>query len=414
MFLKLKKLNHFLKVNNYAEESVILNSMIDYLLLKNAANETVVIPDDNATAILPAAHRTEVIPGDYQKKPVERIGKPLSKSEEVIRSVNESGIGVNIEVLKFIAGTEAGQKGHGKMTAEGNIYQVLFNKQVAVAKILPIGSSEPDIWNFIDSMDLTEDERKHLPRIFDIIPALEGWVIIMEMLEPYSSHIKSVLKGSDYRTESDMISNQSYMHDIVNKTFESLPSDLRSLPNTEEEQQMFDIIISNIDDLKLSLEREVLIYFIEIDKIFEFIKKNIIQLKKNIKAQDSVDMFINSVADYVQKKINSFLTPSTHPIPKYYSADPIDSTIEQLERSGVSRGRIRRLKEERDTKTYNISPESYYYSEKYMPETKSLFSLIKKMKDMGLEWSDLHTGNIMKRSGTNDLVIIDVGLYDMM
>ena len=415
MISKLKKLNYFLKLNNHTNESVILNGMINYLLSKNAANETVVIPAINETVRVTGLDGgTEVIPEDAAARPVDRIGTSSSQSEQIIQFVNDSGIGVNIEIVKFIAGTEAGRKGYGKMTAEGNIYQVLFNGQIAVVKALPVGSSEPDIWKFIQSMDLTTAERKHLPRIFDIIPALGGWVIVMEMLEPYSPHIRHVLRGDNYRTQSDMFSNQGYMHDIVNRIFDNLADDLESLPNTDEERKLFEYIVSKTDFLRLRLEREVLIYFIEKDKIFDFVKEDILKLKEDLGIKDSVDMFVNSIADYVQKKINLFLTPSSNPIPKYYSADPIDATIEQLERSGASSGRIRRLKEERDTKTYNISPESYYYSEKYMPETKSLFSLIKKMKNMGLEWSDLHTGNIMRRSGTNDLVIIDVGLYGMI
>jgi hypothetical protein len=106
-------------------------------------------------------------------------------------------------------------------------------------------------------------------------------------------------------------------------------------------------------------------------------------------------------------------------VAKYYSTKDIDNTIQALERSNPSEiSRSDRLKktiddlsEERLDSVYSETPEGFLYSEKYMPETKGLFALLNSLKDLGIEWSDVHANNIMERPGTRDLVLIDVGFF---
>ena len=124
------------------------------------------------------------------------------------------------------------------------------------------------------------------------------------------------------------------------------------------------------------------------------------------------------VADEVQRRFLLHAETSPRPVAKYYSTKDIDNTIQFLEgstpkatRSDRAKKTIDDLSEERSDAVYSETPESFLYSEKYMPETKGLFALLNSLKDSGIEWSDVHANNIMERPGTRDLVLIDVGFF---
>ena len=74
--------------------------------------------------------------------------------------------------------------------------------------------------------------------------------------------------------------------------------------------------------------------------------------------------------------------------------------------------RIDILTRERKDSVYSENPEGFLYSEKYMPETRSFFSMLNSLREHGVEWSDVHANNIMERSATRELVLIDVGLFE--
>lgn len=46
-----------------------------------------------------------------------------------------------------------------------------------------------------------------------------------------------------------------------------------------------------------------------------------------------------------------------------------------------------------------------------LPEVKSLMQALKLMQKSGITWADMHSGNIMERPGTHDLVICDPGWF---
>lgn len=47
----------------------------------------------------------------------------------------------------------------------------------------------------------------------------------------------------------------------------------------------------------------------------------------------------------------------------------------------------------------------------YLPETASFMKALKKLKDFGLNWGDIHEKNVMQRPGTGELVISDPGNF---
>tara|TARA_B100000131_G_scaffold318312_1_gene361947 strand:+ start:1751 stop:2923 length:1173 start_codon:yes stop_codon:yes gene_type:complete len=390
MIKKLKKLNSFLALNNYSKESVVLSAMIKTIILKNSSDATAVIPQSQ---------------------------EPFSFATNSERILNYIGI----EPKEYIAGTESALRGEGKATKEGNIYAVEYNGINAVAKVVPSDSSEPEVWRAIMEMPLEEEERKHLPKIFDIIKTPRGLstdgssVIVMEKLEPYSGHISSVLRGQKYRETERLTMNEEYLNDIISKTFNSL-TNIDAIPETNDEEMFLTFFLSQKDAIRLQLERQILVESLPIDQVFSFLKDALLSLASFISADLNADNIIDSIAQYISEKINSYLEVSSRPIPKYFSTDPINETIGLWETAygGISDRKREQLEEERDTRSYEVSPESFYYSEAYMPETKSLFSLIKKMKEMGIEWVDVHANNIMQRPGTKELVLIDVGLFEFL
>jgi len=48
------------------------------------------------------------------------------------------------------------------------------------------------------------------------------------------------------------------------------------------------------------------------------------------------------------------------------------------------------------------------------PEAKSLFGAMEYINEKGFEPADVHQGNVMARMGTGELVIVDVGMFDLM
>ena len=48
-----------------------------------------------------------------------------------------------------------------------------------------------------------------------------------------------------------------------------------------------------------------------------------------------------------------------------------------------------------------------------LPEVQALTTALKKLKEMGLDPADVHAGNIMVRSGTKDVVFVDLGLFSI-
>ena len=106
--------------------------------------------------ILAAAYST--IPmGDTTLPDDGRSSRIVSLSEEVLRRHN-------IQPIKYIAGTEAMRRGEGTRTAEGNIYEVVYNGERAIAKIVPIHNQEPNIWSEIMRLDIPEEQKKYLPK----------------------------------------------------------------------------------------------------------------------------------------------------------------------------------------------------------------------------------------------------------
>lgn len=57
------------------------------------------------------------------------------------------------------------------------------------------------------------------------------------------------------------------------------------------------------------------------------------------------------------------------------------------------------------------SRESIAASKHHSKAVRDFYDFLQALKEHGLQWEDLHTGNFMVRPGTNDFVVVDPGLF---
>jgi len=330
----------------------------------------------------------------------------------------------NLTPIRFIAGTEASSRGEGQESTQGNVYEVDYQGTRAIAKIIPAHNNEDRVFELLDRlMDITEDEKKHLPRIFEKIKTDDYKIILMEALEPMSGHVQNVLKSKKYRDKNTLLKNENFIYKIIEESFERTDA-IRSLANTEIEKEFFEIFKENKNAIKNKLSKALLTGVLKFDDIFTFLKELLVELSQesardfDYNVLNNIDLYINNMADFILNKINSYLDVSMHPLPKHYSPNALFETVETLRGRAFSdpdmQGALDTAMREQELTPYENNPESFYYSENYLPESKSLFSLLKKIKaQTGIEWSDVYHKNIMQRPATRDLVLIDFGHYEI-
>lgn len=325
----------------------------------------------------------------------------------------------DLEPIRFIAGTESARRGEGKASKEGNIYEVLYRGKVAVAKVLEgMEPTEPEVWRkIIDIKDsLPEEQAKHLPEIYDIIKTDKyTTIIVMELLSPPSSHIKRVLRTKELRDKDLVLKNEEFLADALRSAFKAI-DEYRPDPSDEAKSEVYAMFSSDRYAIMQTIEGELIRKEIGPEDISERIQNLASGYIKIFNIDDSG--LSKEISDEVQKRFLLHAETSPRPVAKYYSTRDIDNTIQFLEggtpeatRSDRAKKTIDDLSEERSDAVYSETPESFLYSEKYMPETKGLFALLNSLKDFGIEWSDVHANNIMERPGTRDLVLIDVGFF---
>jgi len=307
----------------------------------------------------------------------------------------------DIKPIKYLAGRDAAGRGEGKLTVEGNIYEVLYNGKRAVAKVVPLSNNEPDVWRKILSLNVSDDHRRHLPEIYEIIEDDHERfsIIIMEVLLPVSGHIGGVLMGRTGRGSSLVNKNDEFLHDIIYRAID----DAIKSHDYKDSLLSRSILENETENLSANIEGGIFRGDFDTESIRGPLEGLI---SRYIEGADTA----SAIAVAAQDKINSYTNMSIRPIAKYYSPRSLDHTID-LTRNQET---LDRLQQEKDNFVYEDSPEKFLYSEKYMEETKSLYDLLKILKDNGIEWSDLHVNNLMMRPGTRELVLIDVGLYDII
>jgi hypothetical protein len=396
---KIYKLQKYLDTNRFKEESVFLKNIFAN------SDETQAINDETQ---LPTPRTRRNFP-----------------SELVLRRHS-------IEPLRYVAGTEALSRGEGDRSTQGNVYEVLFEGERAIAKIIPDTNPEVDIWKRILEIkdSISEKQARHLPKIYKIIEDRFDSIIIMEVLEETSAHIRDILKSrsmggwvknpeteeweQEARGERGFVKDEKYVNEVLIRAFEDAV-DILGKELTGLNEDIFRAFASERNSIRVEVERKLLQRETSVENLKEVVENNLSRILKmfGIPAND----FVDKISTQVFQNIKKYFDAAPRPIAKYYSTDGIDSTLSVLEGDPAGFGpgtknRIKKLKEEREKSVYTESPESFFYSENYMPETKSLYSLLQTLKEYGIKWSDVHANNLMERPRTRELVIIDVGLYE--
>ena len=326
----------------------------------------------------------------------------------------------DLEPIRFIAGNESAKRGEGRSSKEGNIYEVLYKGKVAVAKVLEgLEPAEPEVWRKIIDVkkSLPKEQAKHLPEIYDIIKRDKyTTVIVMELLIPPSSHIRRVLRTREMRDKDLVLKNEEFLADALRAAFKAI-DEYEPDPEDRAKSEVYAMFSSDKFAIMQTIEGELIRRELKPEDISERIQRLASGYIKIFNIDDSG--LAKEIADEVQKRFLMHAETSPRPVAKYYSTRDIDNTIQFLERSSDpdstrsdrAKKTIDDLSEERMESVYSETPESFLYSEKYMPETKGLFALLNSLKDFGIEWSDVHANNIMERPGTRELVLIDVGFF---
>jgi len=325
-----------------------------------------------------------------------------------------------LEPIRFIAGTESLRREEGSESKEGNIYEVLYKGKVAVAKVLEgMEPTEPKVWERIIDIkeSLPEDQARHLPEIYDIIKTNEyTTIIVMERLDPPDPHIRRVLRTKSLRERDLVLKNEEFLADALRSAFNAI-DEYEPDSDDSAKSEVYAMFSSDKELIRQTIEGELIKKEITPEDISERIQGLASGYIKMFNIDDSG--LSKEISSEIQKRFLSHIETSQRPVAKYYSTKDIDNTIQVLERSnppGTPRSdrakeTIDDLNVERLESVYSEAPESFLYSEKYMPETRGLFALLNSLKDLGIAWSDVHANNIMERPGTRELVLIDVGFF---
>jgi serine/threonine protein kinase len=262
------------------------------------------------------------------------------------------------------------------------VYEVVYKGKHAVAKIT-------EHWNDVRTIKALSDMRgkfeqrlsRHLPVVYTTIEdKYENgkiiYIVVVERLEPLEPHIKSLLFAPDefgYKDERMMsqiipvLKDRSYVRHMIK-------SSLKNLSRTR-------------------------IYPDVIRKIVEYITEQIVSAKFSVERLDKE--MVNLLAD-IRKPITKIIHKDIPNISDNYIQVAIIDNIVSMIQTFI-KGTIFPLGTEYE--------EQIELSRKF-PGAESLIELLDKLKEMGINWFDLHNENIMQRPGTRDIVISDPGLFD--
>lgn len=389
-----------LLLNRYLAEVNLEKEADEVLGLLTAASST---GDRAATFRMPPSAVDTVVIPPASETVIRRKQRAIAwPSERALRRYN-------IEPIKYLAGTEAASRGEGKLSKEGDIYEVLYDGERAVAKIVPAANREPDTWKKILSLDIPDEYRRHLPKIYKIIEDNTYSVIVMEVLLPAEGHMAGVLSGKVGRDPDFINKNNDFLHEVIQESFESaINTALSYLGESYEDRQLYDAVMFSKVPLGRAISGAAFLNGLESDRTESLARAEVQKILSNLDLDNPA--FVENFTKSMQERIQSYLKVSRQPVAKYYGEKSLDRTISLT----THPEKLKHLEDERENLTYENSPEKFLFSEKHLEETRGLYALLGIMKKNGIEWADLHSGNLMIRPGTRDLVLIDVGLYDIV
>lgn len=329
----------------------------------------------------------------------EAISGQKQPARRVIRYYSDYILDRNGLVSKqYIGGKESLQRGVGKDSKEGDVHKIEYKGGEAVAKIIN-GHSEAAVWDKIYSLDMPRSISRHVPIIYDIIKDGGYSIIIMEELEPLSLHIKDSLTSDRGRESDSLAKNDEYVYEAIRMSISSLCSS--DCPSSVK-QELSDNADYYVNEVSGGIFSESLSLEDNHSYLLDIINKSNSVRYGGLSEEDK-----EALANLLSSAIRRAFTVSKRPIPKYHNPGRLNKMREYGSRF------VRRQVDQDMQGVYTEDPIGFLFSEKHMPETKSLFNALKFFKENGIVWDDVHTGNLMQRPSTKDVVLIDVGLYSI-
>ena len=326
-------------------------------------------------------------------------GRPEGYRRDRERFFSDKILGRNgIKSKEYIGGRESEKRGVGKSSKEGDIHKINYNGKDAVAKVL-IGNAEALVWEKIYNLDMPKSISRHIPVIYKIIKDGPYSIIIMEELEPLTLHIRDALTSREGRYDEELIKSEDYIHEALRMSIGQLCAEGCSAKIKGELDAQPDYYVNKISG---GIANDLFAIDYAYDYLYKIVSDSSSVIYGDFSEEDKEEL-----ASLLSSALRRVFALPKNPIPKYHDPDRLNRLKEHSPRS-LWRKIDRDLR-----KVYINDPVKFLFSEKYMPETKSLFDALKFLKENGIIWDDVHTGNLMQRPSTRDVVIIDVGLYSI-
>lgn len=361
--------------------------------------------------------------GEYQEQINRALENQIQSEEEYVNLQKHVGDPADLsseEVLLLgngvtplrISENDSSELGEGHFST---VYNAVYNGKEVAAKVTKqeefrgFLNDEAYVWKQILKIkdDLSPETQKHLPKIYKIIEGQEEdqQIIIMEKLAPVPRDLlKAVGIYGTYasRSTANLFKDPKLLNEIFNQSTTPMYKDL----STKEQDLLHSAFINYKPSGKHIATRE----------LFEYLQHAV--LKGIFRPNESLGEDIEKI---IQKNINQ-------PWAEEYGQDPKTTMVDVVNQIGEDRfDRIRET-------TFWIAQNAADYILNYslaeipagygklsenrkeillqIPEAKSFFEALTELAANGIEWKDLHSGNILMRPATKELVIIDVGLYN--
>lgn len=330
---------------------------------------------------------------DYLRKP---IGK-FSIDERMLMQNN-------IFPIQLMRGKKiTSHLGNGKFS---NTYRVIYKGKEMVAKMTKDAPSTESAVKLSEMKKVVPSKfKKHIMTIYDQFEDKENgvYIVLAELLEPLNPHLLDTIIGKNSKPILFPLIDLGMIDQVVQNLF--------GLKNSNEFKELLGIRFSNFVS-KLS---------ISVQKIFK-------QYEGKAKRQNILDKMSSEFV----KELNSIFADRY--FSKFYkeNKESIDYFIPKIELSfygfitGIFDNKKYDPKDRSVSKYINKFPENIELYDKtvsryginvfeHMPETKSLMEFLKYLKQVfGIEFYDLHRGNLMQRPGTKDIVISDPGYFQII
>jgi hypothetical protein len=260
--------------------------------------------------------------------------------------------------------------------AHSAVFRVIYNDTPAVAKITS-DQTEPEIFMSKEYQNIRPEFKKHLPQVYEVIEDKDSfkYIVVLEELVPITEDIQEVWLGSSERYQN-MRFDPEITFSAIKKSIEHANDytkrklSLESIPLDQGQKARLALNVFKVMEQTKNFQpfHMFAIFNNNVKKILEG------RYEDDQEGYDIVTTFAGQASRYLENLLE------TTGFPEWAG-------------SGVG---AEQLEETRWSET---------------PETKGVMKSLQKLRELGIEWGDLHEDNVMLRPSTGDLVISDFSLF---